>query len=167
MKHVSVADFLCLAGSQHQRRLPLEFLTTKFLETALWPDLYPFDSWCDSYWAGSEHAYQSPRASYLVISALINHREAKKKRANAKGRNSSVISSSKSNVAKHRTGESQLPQGKEQGCCFVPEVKVRSSVPEYADSWELLHFHYDRAIISKFTARRAAAQDLGRNVSRL
>ena len=47
-------------------RWPFRGLLRQFLENALWPDLYPHRSWCDTRWAGSEHHRRSPKASFLV-----------------------------------------------------------------------------------------------------
>ena len=92
-----------LRGSS-QVRLPFFFLLRRYIENALWPDLYPFKTWCDTLWAGSEYPRHSVKASFLV--------------------------------------------------------KVTSSVCDYAASWELLHFQYDRWILSKFTGRAAMAKHI-------
>jgi hypothetical protein len=87
-----------------QNRLPMNFLLRRYLECALWPDLYPFKSWCDSACSGSEARMLSPKASFLL--------------------------------------------------------KVLSSVADYAESFEILQFQYDRSIFSVFTGRAVASKGL-------
>ena len=64
-----------LQSSESDAKLPITFLSTKYLECALWPDLFPFKSWWDSYWDGSENMYRSAKASYLskVLCPIVEH----------------------------------------------------------------------------------------------
>ena len=41
------------------RKQSLNILQTRYIECALWPDLYPFKKWCDSFWDGSHEKYAS------------------------------------------------------------------------------------------------------------
>ena len=55
--------------------LPYAFIMERCLETALFPDLYPYDDWCDSMHSGEDTGRRSPKASYMakVSSAVLDY----------------------------------------------------------------------------------------------
>ena len=50
-----------------------DFILSKYVENALWPDLYPYKGWCDSVFVGA--GYKSPKASYMAkaFSAILDY----------------------------------------------------------------------------------------------
>ena len=66
-------DFLQSVGTD--AKLSITFLSTRYSESALWPDLFTFKSWCDSYWDGAENMYRSAKASYLsnVLCPIVEY----------------------------------------------------------------------------------------------
>jgi hypothetical protein len=59
---------------QHRNELAsYDFIASKYIENALWPDLYPFKNWCDSCFLGNSH--RSPKASFMAkaYSAVLDY----------------------------------------------------------------------------------------------
>lgn len=65
-------EFLVTGGDRKQS---LNILQTRYIECALWPDLYPFKKWCDSFWDGSHEKYASAKASYIskLLSSVVDY----------------------------------------------------------------------------------------------
>lgn len=63
------------SGDRTTPRLPFKYLGTLYLENALWPDLYPFRSYCDSRWNASDVKMRSAKASFLVkcCSSIVDY----------------------------------------------------------------------------------------------
>ena len=53
----------------------MQFLQEKWVENALWPDLYPFETWRDSIFIGSESKYRSAKTSFVAkaYSAVLDY----------------------------------------------------------------------------------------------